>query len=948
MSLIVCLLLSLGSPKIQASVQSKNKELLFSQEEAYIEIDHQPIYNITKNISISLWAKPYSYNQSYRTLISKNTRTGGDRPKDSSFLLRHERDSKDEQKNEIMFEMLIDEERHRIKYIPPENFNNKWHYYTATYDGKVMKLYIDGEEVDSKKVKGSINVNENNLLIGKLDDVEENWQGNIKDVQIWNRSLTNEEIKSHMNNGVKGSESNLVGYWKLDEGEGNTAYDSSENENKGTIYGATWSNKGDKRLTLKATPNHNENYIQLEWEMKDKTQPYSYQIFQKKDGDDVPQSIQAKETVKVLNVYPNVGPRIKYTTWDGTIRDLPKSASVEKWMETRNSEHEKGYGMGLIDVDPVYMGEFNNDPSKYLKDSYGEWKYDVIFFGAWDTNNNNDLTAKSRSEVVNFIERGGGVLFGHDTIDGTGNRNFEFAKLRSYVNIKLRYFDDLGTLPGLGSTTIQVEKRGLLTNYPWEIEELGDELNISLTHTGQQIALGDVWMSFTDFENTTGASWRGPEISDPETGKGTNNFYLTTWNNTAMIQTGHSNGNATPDEQKVLANTLFYLSQLTTNTSWKDRSGQDLAVPNQTKLQDISYDKISKNIKMKFKPVGDLGSEYSYYVEATGQNDDKKIKSEEVTTKIKSGLEGYAIVVDKDPNTIPDKEVTSKDGTFETPINTKGKYYIHVRVVDKAGNATNTIHYSFQEQAKPTLKFSIDTAKFTYKDIKIKAEALNPGTSIKRIQLPNGKWVESDNAEYKVSNNGKYTFKVEDIAGKIGEQTVEVTNILERKLHLEVPSITSYGDLEITDKMETHTTSFKDPLIIRDYREEETDWRLDVSATPFKVKEPLQGFEPGSKVDKLPEGTIKLEGIKEVKRTGDEKENLPFKILKDITVIDNGPVTLLDVERGEDTAEFEVIFPTDALVLTIAPSTVRTDNKNYPSQPTPYESTITWDLVAAP
>src|SRR5690625_7760258 len=108
MSLIVCLLLSLGSPKIQASVQSKNKELLFSQEEAYIEIDHRPIYNITKNISISLWAKTYSYNQSYRTLISKNTRTGGDRPKDSSFLLRHEGDSKDEQKHEIRLEMLID------------------------------------------------------------------------------------------------------------------------------------------------------------------------------------------------------------------------------------------------------------------------------------------------------------------------------------------------------------------------------------------------------------------------------------------------------------------------------------------------------------------------------------------------------------------------------------------------------------------------------------------------------------------------------------------------------------------------------------------------------------------------------------------------------------------------------------------------------------------------
>ncbi len=60
---------------------------------------------------------------------------------------------------------------------------------------------------------------------------------------------------------------------------------------------------------------------------------------------------------------------------------------------------------------------------------------------------------------------------------------------------------------------------------------------------------------------------------------GTNNFYLTTWNNVAMIQTGHSNCAATPDEQKVLANTLFYLAQITTDKSWNDHKGQDLDAP---------------------------------------------------------------------------------------------------------------------------------------------------------------------------------------------------------------------------------------------------------------------------------------------------------------------------------------------------------------------------------
>lgn len=34
----------------------------------------------------------------------------------------------------------------------------------------------------------------------------------------------------------------LEGWWKLDEGSGQTAYDSSANDNTGTVHGATWTN----------------------------------------------------------------------------------------------------------------------------------------------------------------------------------------------------------------------------------------------------------------------------------------------------------------------------------------------------------------------------------------------------------------------------------------------------------------------------------------------------------------------------------------------------------------------------------------------------------------------------------------------------------------------------------------------------------------------------------
>ena len=86
-----------------------------------------------------------------------------------------------------------------------------------------------------------------------------------------------------------------------------------------------------------------------------------------------------------------------------------------------------------------------------------------------------------------------------------------------------------------------------------------------------------------------GAYWTDPHNNNFMDENETRNFipsdanhryYLTTWNNTAMIQTGHSSGASTEDERKVLANTLCYLKQLTHKTEILDNSARDIADPN--------------------------------------------------------------------------------------------------------------------------------------------------------------------------------------------------------------------------------------------------------------------------------------------------------------------------------------------------------------------------------
>ena len=91
---------------------------------------------------------------------------------------------------------------------------------------------------------------------------------------------------------------------------------------------------------------------------------------------------------------------------------------------------------------------------------------------------------------------------------------------------------------------------------------------------------GNYWDEFSEIKNDEQARRELPQDMNLK-------YYLTTWNNTAMIQTGHSNGQSTEDERKVLANTLFYLKQLTHKTEILDNSARDIADPN--KPENIVY-----------------------------------------------------------------------------------------------------------------------------------------------------------------------------------------------------------------------------------------------------------------------------------------------------------------------------------------------------------------------
>ena len=463
-----------------------------------------------------------------------------------------------------------------------------------------------------------------------------------------------------------------------------------------------------------------ENNIKLDWtELKNA----NYQIYQSVDGQEF-QTMSTFDTesgtdkVRVLQIYP-----------------ISNAANqLKTWLVTN------GYGKGIMEVDSVYMDNFNANPNNYLKNSDGTWKYDVIFFGTWDCNNKKDLNETSYQATKTFIEAGKGVIFGHDTINYSPCPNF--TRLNSYAGITAssNCYSGNSSAPygaGTGNSTVKIAKKGLFTTYPWDIGEVGTILTIPASHNSQQAIYKDnIWLRFYL-----------PSYSDTEMNDG-NNFYLATQNNVAMIQTGHSSGNATVDEQKILANLIFYTDQITEETSYVDHSGQDFALPNKPII------KIDANNGKLLMETTDNGSIYQY--KAKAYVDGQTLESEPISVENKSGIKGFYYLI----NTKPIDIVMNANGTFvensidlnTLPIALADTNYLHIAAVDNANNVSETTTLSMDDIIginASNIAYTINTTDDTTNvDLSIVASGVNVNYQWE-MRTENGEWEEIDAATLK-------------------------------------------------------------------------------------------------------------------------------------------------------------------------------------------------------
>lgn len=118
--------------------------------------------------------------------------------------------------------------------------------------------------------------------------------------------------------------------------------------------------------------------------------------------------------------------------------------------------------------------------------------------------------------------------------------------------------------------------------------------------------------------------------------------------------------------------------------------------------------------------------------------------------------------------------------TYNSPlrIKTDGITTISARVSDNAGNVSPVVTKTVKiDQNAPELNVTQDQVFLTNTDVVLTAKATDVATGVKRMQLPNGNWINSDTATYKVGENGTYVFRTEDNFGHVKAYNHVVSNI---------------------------------------------------------------------------------------------------------------------------------------------------------------------------
>jgi len=188
--------------------------LYFDGVNDYAEVLNTDILESTNNMTILLWVKPWVITESISYFIITN-----------GFGVWQ----REEKLGCAISTTMTNSSSSKFTF-------NKWEHIAATYDGSKISFYLNGELKETNIWPGTMASLGRNFVLGVFSG--NYWRGNIDEIYLYNRVLTENEILRIYEEYVP--KENYSACWHLDEGKGDIAFDSSGNNHDASVYDASW------------------------------------------------------------------------------------------------------------------------------------------------------------------------------------------------------------------------------------------------------------------------------------------------------------------------------------------------------------------------------------------------------------------------------------------------------------------------------------------------------------------------------------------------------------------------------------------------------------------------------------------------------------------------------------------------------------------------------------
>ncbi|UCE19818.1 MAG: hypothetical protein JSV84_05620 [Gemmatimonadota bacterium] len=213
--------------------------LLFEERESSVNFFPAPWLNLTDELTVEAWIKPIGWGSFPYLGLGRVV----DKRSISLYLVESYAPFHD---HSLVLELHHENGSTSSSYTPAESIRlNEWQHVAVTYDGqRTVKMYLNGaEQIIAHTTPPSGPVQDNShehLIVGNLPDLTRTFHGLIDEVHVWNTARSGEEIREDMNSYLAGTEPGLAGCWSMNEGVGDTIFDTSHNGSDGHVSGALW------------------------------------------------------------------------------------------------------------------------------------------------------------------------------------------------------------------------------------------------------------------------------------------------------------------------------------------------------------------------------------------------------------------------------------------------------------------------------------------------------------------------------------------------------------------------------------------------------------------------------------------------------------------------------------------------------------------------------------